>query len=88
MLTKSDYERFAAEKQCVEQAVTMWKEWMSKQNGDRDERAAQGTVHVVHCMKLPSHQIALLHDFFDAYLSLLEYGEEQAEAFYKTVMRL
>lgn len=46
MLTKSDYERFAAEKQCVEQAVTMWKEWMSKQNGDRDERAAQGTVHV------------------------------------------
>lgn len=44
--------------------------------------------HVVHCMKLSSHQIALLHDFFDAYLSLLEYGEEQAEAFYKTVMRL
>ncbi len=32
MLTKSQYEHFAADKQCIERALTMWKEWMCKKD--------------------------------------------------------
>ena len=34
-------------------------------------------------MKLRDHQVAVIFDFFDEYLNLLDCGEEQAEDFYK-----
>ncbi|AQY37917.1 hypothetical protein B4918_07800 [Bacillus thuringiensis] len=88
MLTKSEYERFAADKQCIERALTMWKEWMCKKKTYTDELAAQGTMYVVNHMKLRDHQVSVIFDFFDEYLTLLDHGEEQAEAFYKTIMRM
>ncbi|MEQ3607029.1 hypothetical protein ABNG27_29690 [Bacillus thuringiensis] len=88
MLTKSQYERFAADKQCIERALTMWKEWMCKKETYTDELAAQGTMYVVNHMKLRDHQVSVIFDFFDEYLTLLDHGEEQAEAFYKTIMRM
>lgn len=53
-----------------------------------DELAAQGTMYVVNHMKLRDHQVSVIFDFFDEYLTLLDHGEEQAEAFYKTIMRM
>ncbi|MBY0134315.1 hypothetical protein H0177_29345 [Bacillus cereus] len=88
MLTKSQFERFAAEKQCIEDALAMWKEWMYKKKTYTDELAAQGTMYVVNHMKLRDYQVSVIFDFFNVYLNLLKHGEEQAEAFYKTVMRM
>ncbi|WP_229192363.1 hypothetical protein [Bacillus cereus] len=53
-----------------------------------DDLAADGTMYVVNHMKLRDHQVSVIHDFFDEYLNLLDHGEEQAEAFYKTIMRI
>ncbi|MEN3130393.1 hypothetical protein [Bacillus albus] len=88
MLMKWAYERFASDKQCIERALTMWKEWMIKKNMYTDDLAAEGTMYVVNHMKLRDHQVSLIFDFFDEYLTLLNHGEEQAEAFYKTIMRM
>jgi len=88
MLMKWEWERFAADKQCIEHALTMWKEWMSKKKTYSDDLAAKGTMYVVNHMKLREHQIAVIFDFFDEYLNLLVDGEEQAEAFYKKVMEM
>ncbi|MEK4503623.1 hypothetical protein [Bacillus sp. FSL R12-0069] len=38
--------------------------------------------------RLQDHQVSVIFDFFDEYLTLLDHGEEQAEAFYKTIMRM
>ncbi|KXY33377.1 MULTISPECIES: hypothetical protein [unclassified Bacillus (in: firmicutes)] len=88
MLMKWEWERFAADKQCIERALTMWKEWMSKKKTYSDDLAARGTMYVVNHMKLREHQVAVIFDFFDEYLNLLDDGEEQAEAFYKKVMEM
>ena len=40
-------------------------------------------MYVVNHMKLRDHQVAVIFDFFDEYLNLLDCGEEQAEDFYK-----
>ncbi|MGE6553425.1 hypothetical protein ACQKFK_32415 [Bacillus mycoides] len=72
------------DKQCIERALTMWKERMSKKDSYTDEIAAEGTMYVVNHMKLREHQVAVIFDFFDEYLNLLDYREEQADAFYKT----
>lgn len=45
-------------------------------------------MYVVNHMKLRDHQVSVIFDFFDEYLTLLDHGEEQAEAFYKTIMRM
>ncbi|PEF39591.1 hypothetical protein CON72_10405, partial [Bacillus wiedmannii] len=47
MLMKWELERFASDKQCIERAVTMWKEWMSKKKTYNDDLAAEGTMYVV-----------------------------------------
>ncbi|PFK18138.1 hypothetical protein [Bacillus cereus] len=91
MLTKREFERFASDKQCIELALAMWKEWMNKKKTKKtytDELAAKGTMYVVNHMKLRDHQVSVIFDFFDEYLTLLDHGEEQAEAFYKTIMRM
>ncbi|OUB12204.1 hypothetical protein CN980_29550 [Bacillus cereus] len=89
MLMKWEFERFASDKQCIERALAMWKEWMNKKKKTyTDELAAEGTMYVVNHMKLRDHQVSVIHDFFDEYLTLLDHGEEQAEAFYKTIMRM
>ncbi|MGX5570979.1 hypothetical protein ACWKTS_05745 [Bacillus toyonensis] len=88
MLTKWEFERFASDKQCIERALKMWKEWISKKSTYSMDLAAKGVMYVVNHMKLRDHQVSLIHDFFDEYLNLLDYGEEQAEAFYKTIMRM
>ncbi|TKH23972.1 hypothetical protein FC697_09510 [Bacillus wiedmannii] len=88
MLMKWEFERFASDKQCIERALAMWKEWMGKKSTYTDDLAAQGTMYVVNHMKLREHQVSLIFDFFDEYLNLLNHGEEQAEAFYKTIMRM
>ncbi|QPW46718.1 hypothetical protein G9298_02685 [Bacillus thuringiensis] len=88
MLTKREFERFASDKQCIEHALTMWEEWMRKKKTYTDELATQGTMYVVNHMKLRDHQVFVIFDFFDEYLNLLNHGEEQAEAFYKTIMRM
>ncbi|MCQ6306725.1 hypothetical protein NPM07_29045 [Bacillus cereus] len=49
---------------------------------------SQGTMYVVNHMKLQDHQVAVIFDFFDEYLNLLDCGEEQAEDFYKKIMRM
>ncbi|CCW03487.1 hypothetical protein [Bacillus sp. GeD10] len=83
MVMKWEWERYAADKQCIERALTMWKEWISKKETYNDDVAAQGTMYVVNHMKLRDHQVAVIFDFFDEYLNLLDCGEEQAEDFYK-----
>ncbi|MEK4677256.1 MULTISPECIES: hypothetical protein [Bacillus] len=88
MLMKWALERFAADKQCIERALTIWKKWMSKKKTYSDDLAARGTMYVVKHMKLREHQVAVIFDFFDEYLSLLDDGEEQAEAFYKKIMEM
>ncbi len=88
MLMKWEYERFAADKQCIEQALTMWKEWLSTKNTYTDVIAAEGTMYVVNHLKLREHQVSVVFDFFDEYLTLLDHGEKQAEAFYKTILRM
>lgn len=88
MLMKWEFERFASDKQCIERALAMWKEWMSKKKTYNDDLAAEGTMYVVNHMKLRDHQVSVIFDFFDEYLTLLDHGEEQAEAFYKTIMRM
>ncbi|AZJ24499.1 hypothetical protein CT694_34200 (plasmid) [Bacillus wiedmannii bv. thuringiensis] len=88
MLTKLEYERLAADKQCIERALTMWKDWMSKKKMYTDDLAAEGTMYVVNHIELRDYQVSLIFDFFDEYLTLLTHGEEQAEAFYKTIMRM
>ncbi|MGG0263073.1 hypothetical protein [Bacillus mycoides] len=88
MLLKWEWERFATNKQCIEHALTMWKEWMSKGKAYTDELAAQGTMYVVNRMKLRDHQVAVIFDFFDEYLNLLAHGEEQADSFYNKIMRM
>ncbi|MGG5741903.1 hypothetical protein [Bacillus cereus group sp. IBL03679] len=87
MLMKWEYERFAADKQCIERALVMWEKWMGKCPND-DDSAAEGLAYVFNHMKLKEHQVSLIHDFFNEYMNLLEHGEEQAEAFYKTIMRM
>ncbi|MED1304284.1 hypothetical protein P4U65_27880 [Bacillus pacificus] len=61
---------------------------MNKKKTYTDELAAEGTMYVVNHMKLRDHQVSVIHDFFDEYFTLLDHGEEQAEAFYKTIMRM
>ncbi|WP_100618157.1 hypothetical protein [Bacillus cereus] len=78
-----------SDKQCIEHALTMWKEWrMSKKETYTDELAIVGTMYVINHMKLRKHQVSLLLDFFDEYLYLLGSGEDHAEEFYKTIMRM
>ncbi|OUB31596.1 hypothetical protein BK708_07920 [Bacillus thuringiensis serovar yunnanensis] len=80
---------YLTDKQCIERALTMWKEWgMSKKETYTDELAIEGTMYVINHMKLRKHQVSLLHDFFDEYLYLLDFGEDHAETFYKTIMRM
>ncbi|MGQ0418719.1 hypothetical protein ACT4US_02005 [Bacillus sp. HC-Mk] len=88
MLRKGEYERFASDKQCIERALTMWKEWIGTQKEYTAELAVEGTMYVVNHIKLHDYQVSVVHDFFDEYLNLLNHGEEQAEAFYKTIMRM
>ncbi|PEA86402.1 hypothetical protein [Bacillus thuringiensis] len=88
MLMKWKFERFALDKQCIERALTMWKEWMSKKKTYTNDLAAEGTMYVVNHMKLRDYQVSLIFDFFNEYLNLLNYGEEHAESFYKTIMRM
>ncbi|MGF1438730.1 hypothetical protein ACQUW6_32055 [Bacillus thuringiensis] len=82
------YERFASDKECIELALSIWKEWMSKRTTYTYDLAAKGTMYVVNHMKLHNPQVSVIFDFFDEYLNLLDPGEEQAEAFYKTIMRM
>ncbi|PGM88673.1 hypothetical protein [Bacillus cereus] len=88
MLTKRQFERFASDKQCIERALAMWEDWISKKQAYTDDLAAEGTMYVVNHMTLRDYQVSLIFDFFDEYLTLLNHGEEQAEAFYKTIMRM
>ncbi|PGO61851.1 hypothetical protein CN980_28885 [Bacillus cereus] len=88
MLMKWEFERFASDKHCIERALKMWKEWMGKKSTYSDDLAVKGVMYVVNHIKLRDHQVSLIHDFFDEYLNLLNHGEEQAEAFYKTIMRM
>ncbi|MED2934244.1 hypothetical protein P4308_19525 [Bacillus wiedmannii] len=88
MLMKWEFERFASDKQCIEHALKKWKEWIGQKSTYNDELAAKGVMYVVNHIKLREHQVSLIHDFFDEYLTLLDHGEEQAEAFYKTIMRM
>ncbi|MED3358894.1 hypothetical protein [Bacillus thuringiensis] len=61
---------------------------MSKRTTYTYDLAAKGTMYVVNHMKLHNPQVSVIFDFFDEYLNLLDPGEEQAEAFYKTIMRM
>ncbi|WP_257209508.1 hypothetical protein [Bacillus toyonensis] len=61
---------------------------MSKKKTYTDDLAAEGTMPVVNHMTLRDCQASLIFDFLDEYLTLLNHGEEQAEAFYKTIMRI
>ncbi|MHA2890593.1 hypothetical protein [Bacillus cereus] len=80
---------YLTDKQCIEYALTMWKELrMSKKETYNNELAIEDTFYVINHMKLRKYQVSLLHDFFDQYLYLLDYGEEHAEAFYNTIMRM
>ncbi|OOR12832.1 hypothetical protein BW897_09635 [Bacillus cereus] len=88
MLMKWEFERFASDKQCIERALKKWKEWMDKKSTYSDELAVEGVMYVVNHIKLSDHQVSVIHDFFDEYLSLLKHGEQQAETFYKTIMRM
>lgn len=83
-----EWKRYAADKQCIEHALTMWKEWIHKKKTYNDDIAVQGTMYVVNHMKLRDHQVAVIFDFFDEYLNLLDRGEEQTENFYKKIMRM
>jgi hypothetical protein len=89
MVMKWEWERYAADKQCIERALTMWKDaWIRKKKTYNDDIAAQGTMYVVNHIQLRDHQVAVIFDFFDEYLNLLDCGEEQAEDFYKKIMRM
>ncbi|MED2764969.1 hypothetical protein P4283_23520 [Bacillus thuringiensis] len=88
MLTRWEFERFASDKQCIERSLKIWKERMDEYPNYNDDFAIQGVMYVVNHMKLREHQVSLIHDFFNEYLNLLHHGEEQAEAFYKTIMRM
>ena len=43
MLMTWEFERVASNKQCIECALVMWKEWMSKKTYT-DDLAAEGTM--------------------------------------------
>ncbi|PES71968.1 hypothetical protein CN507_07680 [Bacillus cereus] len=88
MLMKWEYEHFSSGKQSIEYALTMWKEWISKKMTYTDDLAVKGTMYVVNHMTLRGYQVSLLFDFFNEYLTLLNQGEEQAEAFYKSIMKI
>ncbi|QWI73222.1 hypothetical protein ER45_028870 (plasmid) [Bacillus mycoides] len=88
MLTQWEYESFASDKQCIERALIMWKKWMSTKKTYTDEIAIEGTMYVINHMKLRDHLISLIHNFFDEFLNLLNDGEELAETFYQTIMKM
>ncbi|MGQ7189662.1 hypothetical protein ACUODJ_46735, partial [Escherichia sp. HC-CC] len=62
MLRKGEYERFASDKQCIERALTMWKEWIGTQKEYTAELAVEGTMYVVNHIKLHDYQVSVVHD--------------------------
>ena len=83
MVMRREWERYAADKQCIERALTMWKEWIRKKKTYNDDVAAQGTMYVVNHMKLRDHQVAVIFDFFDEYLNLQIVEKNKLKIFIK-----
>ena len=52
----------SADKQCIDRALTMWKEWIRKKKTYNDD-IAQGKMYVVNHMKLRDHQVAVILTF-------------------------
>ncbi|HDX9707986.1 TPA: hypothetical protein ROY17_005801 [Bacillus thuringiensis] len=88
MLTEWEFENYVSDKQCIKCSLKMWKEWMEEYPNHNTDVATEGIMYVVSHMKLRKHQVSLLYDFFNEYLNLLKHGEEQAESFYKILMRM
>ncbi|WP_257143159.1 hypothetical protein [Bacillus cereus] len=47
MVMKWEWEHYAADKHCIEHALTMWKEWISKKKTYNDDIAAQCTLSII-----------------------------------------